>query len=45
MTNGQGYKINFSKKIITSYVKVEILEVYKGTKWKDTCISDILLFN
>lgn len=45
MKSNQGYYVKFNKKVLTSSVKVEILDVYKGTRWDDTCISEILLFN
>ncbi|MEG2892676.1 MAG: hypothetical protein RR840_04840 [Clostridium sp.] len=36
--------IKFKKKIDTDYVLVEILEVYPGTEYDDTCISQLKIF-
>jgi len=36
--------ITFDKEISTAYVKITILDVYKGTHYDDTCISEIKLF-
>ncbi|ABR47928.1 von Willebrand factor, type A [Alkaliphilus metalliredigens QYMF] len=41
---GNGQRLDFITSHTTSYVKLEILEVYRGDRWRDTCISDILLF-
>jgi hypothetical protein len=39
-----GYqRITFLRPILTNFVKFRILEVYKGTKYEDTCISEIKL--
>lgn len=37
--------IKLPKFIKTNYVKLTILEVEKGTEYKDTCISDLYFFN
>ena len=34
--------ISFGKEIETSYIKITILEVHPGTKYEDTCISEII---
>lgn len=34
-------QIPFDKKITTKYIKITIIEVYKGSKYRDTCISEI----
>lgn len=36
--------IEFDEAITTEYVKITILDVYKGSKYPDTCISEILLY-
>lgn len=33
--------INLDKEILTSYIKITILKVSKGSKYSDTCISEI----
>ena len=33
--------IAFEKTVITDYIKITIIEVYKGEKYNDTCISEI----
>jgi Tol biopolymer transport system component len=38
-------KIDFTKTIITKYVKITVLETYKGKKFNDTCISEIRVFD
>jgi F5/8 type C domain-containing protein len=43
-TEGLIPPIGFEEPIKTNYVKLTILEVYKGTKYSDTCISEICLF-
>ncbi|MDY8022461.1 discoidin domain-containing protein [Paenibacillus polymyxa] len=35
---------NFKKPIYTSFIKLTILSVERGTKYQDTCISDLRLF-
>ncbi|MCQ2495265.1 MAG: hypothetical protein MJ131_01590 [Lachnospiraceae bacterium] len=35
--------IDFGSEIETKYVKIEIVSVYKGNKYKDTLISEIKL--
>lgn len=37
-------KVDFSEKVKTKYIKIIVLEVYKGSKYKDTCISEIRVF-
>ncbi|KYH34985.1 nicotine adenine dinucleotide glycohydrolase (NADase) [Clostridium tepidiprofundi DSM 19306] len=44
-TNGFIPPIRFDKIVKTKYIKLTILEVYKGTKYSDTCISEMLFFN
>ena len=36
-------KIEFVEPVTTTMVKIEILDVYQGTTYKDTCISEILI--
>lgn len=36
-------KINFSTPVTSKIVKIKILDVYKGSKYNDTCISEIKL--
>lgn len=36
-------KIEFVEPVTTIMVKIEILDVYQGTTYKDTCISEILI--
>lgn len=36
-------KIEFVEPITTTNIKMEIMEVYQGTTYKDTCISEILM--
>lgn len=42
---GMNNLIEFDKPIETKYIKLTILEVYKGSKYTDTCISEIHAFN
>jgi len=42
---GANNLIEFDKPIETSYIKLTILDVYKGSKYNDTCISEIHAFN
>ncbi|MDO3675717.1 NADase-type glycan-binding domain-containing protein [Paenibacillus ehimensis] len=37
-------QMNFSKKIKTSFIKLTILEVEKGDKYSDTCMSEVRVF-
>lgn len=43
LTDGyyQNNQVNIGKKVTTQYIKVTILEVYKGSKYSDTCITEI----
>jgi len=34
----------FPEPIFMSSMKISILEVYKGSKWDDTCISELMIF-
>ena len=34
----------FPEPIYMSSMKISILEVYKGSKWDDTCISELRIF-
>ena len=34
----------FPEPIYMSSMKISILEVYKGSKWDDTCISELMIF-
>jgi hypothetical protein len=36
--------IEFDKPILTNKIKLTIQEVYKGTKYNDTCLSEIIVF-
>jgi len=36
--------IEFNKKSFISNIEIEILSVYKGSKYDDTCISDVIVF-
>lgn len=36
--------LDFGKTITTSYIKVKITGVYKGSKYQDTCISEIQVY-
>lgn len=36
--------INFSKSKVTKYVKLQILSTYPGTKYEDTCLTEIGVF-
>jgi hypothetical protein len=36
--------INLDRQIKTDFVKITILEVYRGSQYSDTCISEIELF-
>lgn len=36
--------VDFGRTIATSYLKIEVLDVYKGKKYNDTCISEIRIF-
>lgn len=42
---GANNLIEFDNAIETNYIKLTILEVYKGSKYTDTCISEIHAFN
>lgn len=37
-------KITFDKPVTTKYIKLTIMSVYSGKKWKDTCLSRIIFF-
>jgi hypothetical protein len=37
--------LDFGKEITTRYITIKILEVYKGSKFNDTCISEIELIS
>lgn len=37
-------EIYFGRVVITSYIKLTILDVYKGSKYDDTCFSEIRVF-
>lgn len=37
-------QMNFSKKIKTSFIKLTILEVEKGDKYSDNCMSEVRVF-
>jgi hypothetical protein len=39
-----GQIITFDREITTTYVKITILDIYKGTADNDTCISEINMF-
>ena len=30
--------------LVTNYVRVEILEVYEGTRYEDTCITELRVY-
>lgn len=36
--------ISFGEEIETSYIKITILDVHSGTKYEDTCISEIVAY-
>lgn len=36
--------ILLDKPVETEYVKITIMDVYKGTKYQDTCISEVCLY-
>lgn len=36
--------LKFDEPVFTSNIKITILNVYKGSKWDDTCLSEIMLF-
>lgn len=40
-----GSEIYLGNEVITQYIKITILEVYKGSKYQDTCISEISAYN
>ena|GEM_PF-7074186 len=40
----QGERIEFSVPCETTYVRIVILEVYRGTTWDDTCLTGVELF-
>lgn len=37
-------KVEFGKTVKTKYIKITILDVYRGSKYQDTCISEIRVF-
>lgn len=37
--------LDFGKEITTRYITIKILEVYKGSKFNDTCISEVELIS
>ena len=37
-------RIVFDKPVITNYLRLEILSVYPGTKYQDTCITELQVF-
>ncbi|MFB6366113.1 discoidin domain-containing protein [Paenibacillus elgii] len=37
-------QMNFNKKVKTSFIKLTILEVEKGDKYSDTCMSEVRVF-
>ncbi|WP_054971812.1 discoidin domain-containing protein [Paenibacillus sp. A3] len=42
--NASFVQMNFSKKVTTSFIKLTILEVEKGDKYSDTCMSEVKVF-
>ena len=40
----QMHNIDFGRKIRTSYVKITVLEVYKGSRYDDTYISEVRVY-
>lgn len=37
-------RLDFSKACITKSIRIEILSVYKGSKYQDTCITDVCVY-
>lgn len=37
-------RIDFSKAHETEYIRIEIVDVYEGTKYQDTCITDMSIY-
>ncbi|XOK64932.1 NADase-type glycan-binding domain-containing protein [Paenibacillus elgii] len=42
--NASFVQMNFDKKVKTSFIKLTILEVEKGDKYSDTCMSEVRVF-
>ncbi|MFB0841351.1 NADase-type glycan-binding domain-containing protein [Paenibacillus oleatilyticus] len=42
--NASFVQMNFGKKVKTSFIKLTILEVEKGDKYSDTCMSEVRVF-
>lgn len=40
---GEVNKIELSKAHNTQYVKITIVDIYEGTKYRDTCLTDVVL--
>lgn len=44
LLSSNGDRLQFSKAYTTSSVRVTILDAYPGTKWEDTCVTEIVPF-
>lgn len=38
------FYVKLSEPITTNYVKITILGVYPGSKWSDTCITEVIAY-